>query len=77
MMDGYEATAAIRSLENQSLAQTPIISITANAFVEDKRRAIDAGMNGHLGKPIEIDKLITALQNIFAGSCEKQNDYRC
>ncbi len=77
VMDGYEATAAIRSLENQALAQTPIIAITANAFVEDKRRAIDAGMNGHLGKPIEIDKLITALQNIFAGSCEKQNDYRC
>ncbi len=67
VMDGYEATAAIRSLENQALAQIPIIAITANAFVEDKRRAIDAGMDGHLGKPIEIEKLMAALRNIFAG----------
>ena len=67
VMDGYEATAAIRSLENQALAQIPIIAITANAFVEDKRRAIDAGMDGHLGKLIEIEKLMAALRNIFAG----------
>ncbi len=51
-MGGYEATKKIRELKDPTLSSIPIIAMTANAFEEDKRKAFDAGMNGHLGKPI-------------------------
>ena len=60
-MNGYEATKAIRSLEDKSLASIPIIAMTANAFEEDRRDAAEAGMDAHLSKPIEITKLIQTL----------------
>ena len=56
-MDGYEATRQIRRLENQKNAQTPIIALTANAFDTDIQKALDAGMNDHLAKPISIEAL--------------------
>ena len=57
-LNGYQATAAIRSLENRPDAeQIPIIAMTANAFAEDVQASLDAGMNGHLAKPIVIDEV--------------------
>ena len=60
-MDGYKATQCIRHLNDKKKAKIPIIAMTANAFEEDKKRAIDAGMNGHIAKPIEIDKLVSEI----------------
>ena len=57
VMDGYAATRAIRSLENRRLSHIPIVAMTANAFEEDRRAALDAGMNEHISKPIDIDKM--------------------
>lgn len=61
-MNGYEATKLIRSSEREYLKKVPIIAITANAFAEDVRRAINAGMNEHISKPLELDKLIETLR---------------
>lgn len=65
-MNGYEATKAIRSLQNRPDAVTiPIIAMTANAFAEDVQASLDAGMNGHLSKPIVMDEVIkTIARNI-------------
>lgn len=60
LMDGYEATRQIRSL-NTEIASIPIIAMTANAFDEDKEKALAAGMNGHLAKPINICLLKKAI----------------
>ncbi len=60
-MDGYKATELIRQLDNKEVAAVPIIAMTANAFDEDKQRAMDAGMNAHIAKPIEIDKLFETM----------------
>ena len=64
-MDGYKATQTIRNLSNQEKACIPIIAMTANAFEEDKRAAIAAGMNGHIAKPIQVDKLLSILTEII------------
>ena len=66
VMNGYEAAAAIRALPDEKFTKIPIIAMTANAFDEDKQRAIESGMNGHLGKPIEIDKLRETLKKCFS-----------
>ena len=60
-LDGYQATKKIRSLEDPKKAQIPIIAMTANAFSEDRARALDAGMNDHVAKPIDMDLLVTTL----------------
>lgn len=65
VMDGYEAVASIRSLENSQLASIPIIAMTANAFEEDKRKALDTGMNAHISKPIDIDKLLGSMMELL------------
>ena len=57
VMNGYEATRAIRALPDQCLAAVPIVAMTANAFDEDMHNAIQAGMNGYLAKPLDINKL--------------------
>jgi CheY-like chemotaxis protein/two-component sensor histidine kinase len=62
VMDGYEATKAIRSLSNQALANIPIIAMTANVFEEDRKKARDVGMDGYLAKPIDIPVLLETLQ---------------
>ena len=64
-MDGYKATQAIRNLPDRGKACIPIIAMTANAFVEDKRDAIAAGMNGHIAKPIQVDKLLSMLAEVI------------
>ena len=56
-MDGYEATQAIRALDDKEKAAIPIVAMTANAFAEDRERALAAGMNGHIAKPIDVKKL--------------------
>lgn len=57
VMDGYEATRRIRALENKALADIPIIAMTANAFEDDRQNALEAGMNAHLTKPVDIKSL--------------------
>ena len=64
-MDGYKATQAIRRLPDRDKACIPIIAMTANAFEEDKREAFAAGMNGHIAKPIQIDKLLSTLAEVI------------
>ena len=64
-MNGYKATQAIRHLPDKDKACIPIIAMTANAFEEDKRDAIEAGMNGHIAKPIQVDKLLSMLAEIM------------
>lgn len=63
-MDGYEATRAIRLSEKADAADIPIIALTANAFAEDAKAAHDAGMNAHLSKPIDFNKLKNMLARI-------------
>lgn len=64
-MNGYEATFAIRKLDNLYKAKIPIIAMTANAFNEDRKKAFDAGMNDHVAKPISIAQLSAALSNVL------------
>ena len=64
-MDGYEATRQIRAMEDPEIANIPIIAMTANAFEEDKKEALKAGMNGHIAKPIDIPVLMEVLQEIL------------
>ena len=71
-MDGYKATQEIRNLPDKDKACIPIIAMTANAFEEDKRDAIAAGMNGHIAKPIQVDKLLSILSEVI----RKQSLYR-
>ena len=63
VMNGYEATEKIRALDDPALAGITILAMTANAFDEDKKKALNCGMNGFLSKPIVIDELIVTLQN--------------
>jgi signal transduction histidine kinase/CheY-like chemotaxis protein len=62
VMDGYDATHRIRTNINPHAATVPIIAMTANVFKEDIARSIDSGMNEHLGKPVEMDKLLATLR---------------
>ena len=65
IMNGYEATKAIRALPNPKLAHIPIIAMTANAFSEDVQAAKDAGMNSHIAKPLDIQKMIETLTEVL------------
>jgi CheY-like chemotaxis protein len=65
-MDGYQATMAIRELTDDTKAYIPIIAMTANAFEEDKRKAFDSGMNGHIAKPIDVSELFRELSKVLA-----------
>jgi CheY-like chemotaxis protein/two-component sensor histidine kinase len=62
VMDGYEATKAVRASGRKDLQEIPIVAMTADAFTDDVKHATQVGMNGHLSKPIEIDKLLKALE---------------
>ena len=64
-MDGYTATREIRTLNKPKCANIPIIAMTANAFEEDRKKAIKAGMNGHIAKPISKDVILENLDQIF------------
>ncbi len=65
VMNGYEATRAIRKLKDTQLAAIPILAMTANAFEEDKQEALKSGMNGHIAKPINIDNLMSTLKRVL------------
>lgn len=67
-MDGYKATTLIRHLEDPRLSKIPIIAMTANAFAEDKAKAIALGMNAHVAKPFDI----RALKRVMADVLGKQ-----
>lgn len=64
-MDGYTATREIRTLGNNRKANVPIVAMTANAFEEDRQKAFESGMNEHVAKPINIDKLLETVDAIF------------
>ena len=65
-MNGYETTKAIRNLPARPDGkEIPIIAITANAFAEDVQAALNAGMNGHIAKPIQVDKLLSTLAEMI------------
>lgn len=64
-MNGYEAARTIRSMKGDERSEIPIIAMTANAFEEDKKAALDAGMNDHIGKPIDIKTLNHTLKKVF------------
>ena len=61
-MDGLEATRKIRALDNEKAKTVPIIAMTANVFKEDVDQCLDAGMNGHIGKPLDFDEVIGVLK---------------
>ena len=63
IMNGYEATKQIRALNDPALAGITILAMTANAFDEDRKKALECGMDGFLSKPIVIEELINTLQN--------------
>ena len=63
-MDGYEAAKKIRAMEDAEKANVPIIAVTANAFEEDRKIALEAGMNGHLAKPYDIPMMMETLEKL-------------
>lgn len=65
-MDGYTATQTIRALDDKEKAAIPIVAMTANAFAEDRERALAAGMNGHIAKPIDLKKVEQVLVKLLA-----------
>ena len=64
-MDGYEATRRIRALPDAEKAALPIVAMTANAFEDDRKNALHAGMNGHIAKPLDIQKLFQVLSELL------------
>lgn len=71
VMDGYQATQAIRRLADPGLASIPILAMTANAFEEDKQNALRSGMNGHIAKPIDIAVLLKTLSDVLKPTAGK------
>ena len=67
IMNGYEAAAKIRRIDDRKKADIPIIALTANAFSEDKDNAIKAGMYDHVPKPIDMNVLLPAMQKLITG----------
>ena len=67
ILDGYEATRAIRSGGHPSAKSVPIIAMTANAFVDDVREALASGMNAHIAKPVQLDSLKATIQQVLDG----------
>ncbi|MCR5476552.1 MAG: amino acid permease [Lachnospiraceae bacterium] len=72
VMNGYEAARAIRKLQDPARAQVPIFAMTANSFAEDIQSAEEAGMNGHIAKPIDIDDLL----RVLTGALHMENGHR-
>ena len=64
-MDGYEATRAIRAMSEPAYASIPILAMTANAFKEDEEAAIEAGMQAHIAKPIDVNVMMKALASVL------------
>ena len=66
IMNGYDATKAIRKLDNPDLANIPVVAMTANAFDEDRKTAMESGMNAHVAKPINVDNLMEVICNMLS-----------
>ena len=64
VMNGYEATKMIRSLDREDAKEIPIIAMTANAFTEDRIRAKEAGMDEHIAKPVDVELLIKVIHKL-------------
>ena len=64
VMNGYEATKMIRSLDREDAKEVPIIAMTANAFTEDRIRAKEAGMDEHVAKPVDVELLKKVIHNL-------------
>ena len=65
VMDGFEATKVIRSLERKDAMTVPIVAMTADAFDDDMKKSIASGMNGHIAKPIDTDKLAILVDKLI------------
>ena len=65
VMDGYEATRQIRALEDPGKAEVPIVAVTANAFEEDRKITMEAGMNDHLSKPYDVPAIMKTMSNLI------------
>lgn len=65
IMDGYTATREIRTLKDNKKANIPIVAMTANAFEEDRKKALENGMNGHIIKPVSLEGIAKVLDQIF------------
>jgi CheY-like chemotaxis protein len=65
-MDGLTATRAIRSMKRADMQTIPVIAMTANAFAEDRKAAMEAGMNGYVAKPIDIAMLIEEIKKVIS-----------
>ena len=72
IMDGYETTKRIRQLNRSDAKKIPIFAMTANAFSEDVTKALNAGMNGHIAKPIETRVLYKTLNSAFFEETENE-----
>ncbi len=68
VMNGFDATRAIRAFDRPDAARVPIIATTANAFAEDEQKCLDVGMNAHLAKPLDIEKLVSTVSACVAES---------
>ena len=75
VMNGYEATKMIRSLDRADAKTIPIIAMTANAFTEDRLKAKEAGMNEHIAKPVDVELLIKVIHKLLDNS-QKENFFR-
>ncbi len=76
VMDGYTATRKIRSSSHPSAQDIPIIAMTANAFVDDVRDAIESGMDAHIAKPVQIDKLKSTMRQVLDSRASKNGQGR-
>ena len=68
VMNGYEATKAIRTSGRPDAETIPIVAMTANAFAEDVKAALDAGMNAHVSKPVDPDRVLEVLREFTGGN---------
>ena len=75
VMDGYEATKAIRGLRDPARASVPIVAMTANAFEEDRRNALDCGMNEHIAKPVDQKKLRQVIEKLLQDSGKLEDKF--
>ena len=70
VMNGYEATKVIRDSCHEEAKTIPIVAMSANAFDDDLKKSVECGMNGHLSKPVEVDKLYRTLDKVIRGGAE-------
>lgn len=74
VMNGYDAARAIRALDRPDAATVPIVAMTADAFEDDVKRALDAGMNAHVSKPVDQATLTQTLANVLADIRRARNE---